>query len=191
MDFAKFSKKISDFTVNRIIEIFGLIIALIGFFILLSLTTYSPADPNLVFSSETEVKNLFGFYGSFTSDLLFQAFGLISFLFCLTLILNGFKIIKDKKFDFLIKNFFFSIIYIIFGSIIFSIFYDHSYFLVINGNGGFVGNYFKDYILNFENFINSTVLFIALFLIFIIFFLASINLNIRSILNFFNFINSF
>ena len=77
--------KITSFFTKRIIEFIGLLIVILSFFILLSLSTYSPEDPNFIFSENTKIKNLFGFYGSVISDLILQSFGIISFLFCVTI----------------------------------------------------------------------------------------------------------
>ncbi len=188
MDLSEFSKKISHFAINRIIEIIGLLIVALSFFLFLSLVTYSPNDPNLIFPEQTEIKNLFGFYGSFISDLFLQSFGLIAFLFTITLFLNGILVIKNKQISFIIKNLFFSIIYIISGCIFFSIFYEHSYSLVINGNGGFIGSYLKDLISIIEEVINKKIIFISFIAVTIIFFLISINYRISSSLIFFKYI---
>ena len=186
MNLSEFSKKISNFTVNRIIEVLGLLIITISLFLFFSLLSYSPNDPNLVFSSETEIKNLFGFYGSFASDLFFQSFGIISFLFCVTIFLNGILVIKNKKLNFIIKNLFFSIIYIIIGCLFFSLFYEHSYSLVINGNGGFIGNYLKDVLTIFIESYKEKIIFPFLLIFIILFFLLSINFKIKSLLTFLN-----
>ena len=77
--------KISSFFVKRIIEIIGLLIVILSFFLLLSLSTYTPEDPNFIFSENIKIQNIFGFYGSVISDLFLQAFGIISFLFCVTI----------------------------------------------------------------------------------------------------------
>ena len=78
--------KIIDLFKKRIIEIVGLLIVTLSVFLLLSLSTYNPEDPNFIFSGNTEIHNLFGFYGSFVSDLFLQSVGIVSFLFCLTII---------------------------------------------------------------------------------------------------------
>ena len=77
--------KITIFLKKRVIEIIGLLIILLSFFLLLSISTHTPEDPNFIFSENTEVKNLFGFYGSFISDIILQAFGIVSFLLCINL----------------------------------------------------------------------------------------------------------
>ena len=80
--------KISSFFKKRIIETVGLLIILLSFFLLLSLLTYYPEDQ--YFSSQENIKihNLLGSYGSFISDLILQSFGIISFLFCITVKLD-------------------------------------------------------------------------------------------------------
>jgi len=96
MQSANYSK-ISSFFYKRIIEIIGLLIVLLSFFLLLSLLSYYPEDQ--YFSSQENIKihNLLGSYGSFISDLILQSFGIISFFFCVTVFFSGIFIIKDKK----------------------------------------------------------------------------------------------
>ena len=115
MKLSEVSKKISSFIINRIIEILGLIIILIGIFLFLSLITHAPDDPNFIFPDNTNIKNLFGFYGSFISDLFLQSFGLISFLLGITFIFTGIVIIKNKKLNYILRNILYSIFYIVFG----------------------------------------------------------------------------
>ena len=67
---------------------------------------------NFTEDNSIDIENLFGFYGSFTSDIFFQSFGLISFLFCISIFFNGISIIKNKNFSNLLRNFFYSIVYI-------------------------------------------------------------------------------
>ena len=58
--------KILIFFNKRIIEIIGLLTVLLSIFLLLSLSTYTPEDPNFIFSEKTKIQNLFGFFGSVT-----------------------------------------------------------------------------------------------------------------------------
>ena len=136
---------ILEFSTNRFIEIIGFIIASLSLPLFLSLATYSPEDPNFIFSGSAKVSNLLGIKGSYLSDLLFQSFGLISFLIPFSLLFSGIFIIKNKNFYLIIDNFFFIIIYVLFGSVFFSTYYDNSFWLTINGNGGFVGRYSVSY----------------------------------------------
>ena len=66
------ANNVINFTVNRIIEIFGATILMAGVLLLASLITFSPEDPNFIFPNDTEIKNILGFRGSFTADIFFQ-----------------------------------------------------------------------------------------------------------------------
>ena len=80
-------KKINNFIKNRLIELSGFLLILISIFLLASIVSYSPSDPNFIYAPEnTEIKNIGGFYGSVVSDFLLQSIGLISIL----LVLNFF-----------------------------------------------------------------------------------------------------
>jgi S-DNA-T family DNA segregation ATPase FtsK/SpoIIIE len=172
-----------EFTIKRLIEIFGLSILLIGVFLLVALTSYSPEDPNFIFPDNTEIKNLLGFQGSFISDLFLQSIGFISYLIPLTLIFTGINIFKSKSFFLIIENIFFIIIYSFFGSLFLSFFYQDAFALYINGNGGFVGNYLNQTFLNNIIILNVDVSYYFLILLITLLFFKSINFNIKKILN--------
>ena len=96
MNFKKIANSISIFLLKRLMEVIGATISLIGIFLFVSLITYSPSDPNFIFPQNTEIKNLMGFQGSYTSDLFLQTLGYISYLVSLTFFFIGFNIIKKK-----------------------------------------------------------------------------------------------
>ena len=184
MKIRNFYTKTKEFLIRKVAELLGLIIVLFGFFILISIFTYSPEDPNFILNNEAEVQNLLGLRGSIISDFLFQSVGLISYLIPFTLFFSGLYAFSQKKQIILIDNLFFCILYIIFGSLFFSNFYNQSFFLTINGNGGFVGLFFKNSFLNSIIIINKTVSYYSLILITIILFLASINFRLAKVLKF-------
>ena len=64
MNIKKTANLFINFAIKRLAEIFGLIFS-IGFLLLLTLITYSPEDPNFIFPDNTEIKNIFGFKGSY------------------------------------------------------------------------------------------------------------------------------
>ena len=65
--------KVNDFLKIRLIELSGFLMIIFSLFVLLSITTYTPSDPNFIYTPEnTEIKNFGGFYGSVTSDFLLQ-----------------------------------------------------------------------------------------------------------------------
>jgi len=174
MEIKKLANDAINFSINRVIEIFGIGIAVIGLLLLFSLISYSPNDPNFIFPENTQIKNLLGFRGSFTADLLFQSFGLISLLIPFTLILAGTNIILSKQIFLIIESFFYTILYLIFGSLFFSFFYLNAFKLYINGNGGFVGKYLESTFLNSLISINPQIFYYILILIILTLFLISI-----------------
>ena len=89
--------KINIFVKNRLIEALGTLLMFFSIFLLASIVTYSPSDPNFIYSPENvDIKNIAGFYGSLTSDFLLQSLGLISIF----LVINFFLTLK--WFNFLI-----------------------------------------------------------------------------------------
>ena len=141
MNIKKTANLLINFILNRVAEIFGIIVFISGILLLLALFTYSPEDPNFIFPDNTEIKNILGFQGSFISDLFFQSIGLISYLFSLTLVISGINIFISKEFFLIIENIFFSILYLLFGSLFFAHYYSDAFTLYINGNGGFIGSF--------------------------------------------------
>ena len=180
MDIKNIANSIINFVIKRLIEISGILISILGALLLISLFSYSPEDPNFIFPENTEIKNLLGFKGSYTSDLFFQSVGLIAFLIPLTFILTGINIFKRKEIFLLIENLFFVIIYTFFGSLFFSYFYIEAFALHINGNGGFVGQYLNGTFLNKFINLNENISYYFLIVLILIFFLISINFNLKS-----------
>ena len=91
----------------------------------------------------------------------------------------------SKRHIILIDNIFFIILYIFSGSLFFSLFYDDSFYLTINGNSGFVGSYIKDSYLVSKLNINQNITYYILSLFTFIIFLRSINFSIFKIFNLF------
>jgi len=180
MDIKKIAKNSLNFTLNRLIEIFGILVSIAGILIFLALFTYSAEDPNFIFPDNTEIKNLLGFQGSFTSDLLFQSFGLAAYLLPITFFFTGINILLKKDFFLIIENFFYSILYLVFAVLFLNHFYKEAYTLYINGNGGFVGIYLDQTFLNTLININENIFYYVLLIFVIFFFLASINFNPRT-----------
>jgi len=185
MNIKKTANLLLNFAFKRLAEIFGILISITGVMLFFSLITYSPNDPNFIFPDNTKIENLMGFRGSFVSDLFFQSVGLIAYLIPFTLIFTGINILKTKDFFLFIENNFFTILYLIFGTLFFAYYYSDTYALYINGNSGFVGEYLNNTFLNSLILINDDIFFYILILIIIIFFLSSINFNPKNLLTFF------
>jgi DNA segregation ATPase FtsK/SpoIIIE, S-DNA-T family len=193
MNIKKIANLLLNFTVKRLVEVFGIIIFVIGTLLLLALITYSPEDPNFIFPENTKIKNLLGFQGSYISDLFFQSVGLIAYLISLTFIITGLNTFRIKEFFLIIVNLFFAVTYNISGTIFLSHFYSEGFSLYINGNGGFVGNYLDKTFLNSLIQINENLSYYFLILLTLFLFLISINFSlinfytsIKKILNLFS-----
>ena len=178
MEFKKLANNTINFGINRIIETAGIAFVIIGILLLVSLATFSPDDPNFIFPDNTEIKNLLGFNGSYTADLFFQTFGLISLLIPFTLIFSGINIVLNKKIFLIFESIFYSVLYSSFGSLFFSFFYPTAFNLYINGNGGFIGKYLETTFLTSLININSQISYYFLILIILILFLISIHFKI-------------
>ena len=177
MNIKKTASIFMNFAIKRLAEIFGLIIFVLGVLLFFALFTYSPEDPNFIFPQNTEIKNILGFYGSFISDLFFQSIGLVAYLISITLIFTGINIFRIKEFFLIIENIFFTVIYSLFGSLFLSHFYINTFTFYINGNGGFVGNYFNQSFLGDILKINKTASFYLLLVFILLIFLVSINFH--------------
>ena len=177
MEIKKIAILLIDFATKRLAEISGLVLFFLGIFLFIALFTYSPDDPNFIFPDNTEIKNFFGFRGSFVSDLLFQSIGLTAYLISLTVIITGINLLKSKEFIILIENIFFAILYCIFGTLFLTYFYSDAFTLYINGNGGFVGNFLNQSFLNKILFMNSQFSYYILIILILLLFLKSINFN--------------
>ena len=97
MEIKKIAKNSFNFAINRLIEIAGILVSIVGILIFLALFTFSADDPNFIFPDNMEIKNLLGFQGSYTSDLLFQTFGLIAYLIPITFLFTGINIFLRFK----------------------------------------------------------------------------------------------
>ena len=191
MNIKKTANLLINFTIKRISEIIGIIIFASGILLITALFTYSPEDPNFIFPDNTEIKNILGFQGSFISDLFFQSIGLIAYLFPFTLLFSGINIFLTKDIFLIIENIFFSILYILFGSLFFTYFYSNAFTLYINGNGGFIGSYLDKSFFNFLIQLNETASYYILIFIIIFFFLVSIKFDLKNFYNFIKKINKF
>ena len=189
MEIKKIISNIGNFIIKRLIELFGFILSLLGILLFAALLTYSPQDPNFVFSNNNEINNILGFKGSVISDFFLQSIGLISFLVSLTIFFTGINIIVTKKTLIVLENIFFTVIYSIFGTLFLTFFYNNSFWLSVNGNGGFFGKFI------FNSFFKSLIIFdekisyYLLIIVVLVLFLISINFSLKFLKKIFNFKN--
>ena len=143
-----FLNSVTNFLKKRTFELLGLILILTGIALAISFATYAPEDPSLIYGdSDIKIKNFFGIYGSSIADFLLQSFGIISFLILVTMISWGINLFLKKEIRKILFKLFCVVLYIISGCIFIYITFNNSFWLVDNGNSGFVGKIFYNYFL--------------------------------------------
>jgi len=179
---------INNFIKKRLIESLGVSLIFIGILLLAIIVSYSPSDPNFIYNPENaEIKNIGGFYGSVVADFLLQSLGLISILLVINFLSWGFKLINQKIISSFPAKIFFTITYLIFGATIFNIYYNNSFWLIDNGNGGFVGKAVKDNIYYFTPLIENQYVVYCLILLTIISFVLSVSIKLNEVIKIFFF----
>ncbi len=177
-----FLNSLTNFLKKRTFEFVGLLLISLGIALTISFATYSPADPSLVYGQTgSNINNFFGIYGSRVSDFLLQSFGLISFLILATLISWGLKLVISKELKNIIFKIFFITLYLVCGCTFLHMTFNNSFWLIDNGNSGFVGeliyNFLYKHIPVVENQYTSFVLIIFT----IVFFILGSDINLRKI----------
>jgi len=188
MIFKNYINKIGDFFIKRLAELFGILLIITSILLFISLISYSPEDPNFIFQENREIKNFLGFRGSFIADIFFQSIGIISLLIPFSLLFTGISITINKKLTIIIENIFFIILYTVVATFFFGIFHKETYWLIINGNNGFIGDLMSETIIADFLKINKTLSYYFLTFFILLFFLLSSNFKISLILNLFSLI---
>ena len=182
-----FLNSLTNFLKKRTIELVGLLLVFISIALSISFITYSPSDPSFIYGKQDlEINNFFGIYGSLISDFLLQSFGLISFLFLITLLSWGFRLITEKNLQKIIFKVFFLVLYLIFGCTFLYTSYDNSFWLIDNGNSGFTGELIYNFLNNFVPQIQHQFFSYALLFLTAVFFVFATEINFLNLLkNFF------
>ena len=165
------------FIFNRLIEIFAIGLFLLAILLSLAVMTYTPDDPNFIFSEGQKVKNLLGINGSIISDFFFQSVGLISYFIPITIIFSAINIFFKKTPSIIVNNIFLVVCYSLIGSFFLSVFLTSPYFLYINGNGGFVGNFLNESVFLKLEFLNNKITYYFSLITFLLLFVLSLNPN--------------
>ena len=173
-------KNITEFLKKRTIELIGITLIFTALLLIISFISYSPSDPTLVYGDEQVViANFLGIYGVLVADFLLQSFGLTAFLFLITITIWGISLIIKKEIKKILFKFFYIILYLIFSCAFVYLTFNNSFWLIDNGNSGFVGQIFYDWISIFlPNLNNEYFVFIFIVLSLFFFILAS-NINIK------------
>ena len=173
-------KNITEFLKKRTIELVGLVLISLALLLSVSFFSYSPSDPTFIYGDvNVVINNLLGIYGGLIADFLLQSFGLTAFLILITITIWGISLIVKKKIKKIQFKFFFLILYSIFISIFVYTTFNNSFWLIDNGNSGFVGQILYDWLSNFvPNLKHEYFIFVFITLGTVFFILAS-NINIK------------
>jgi DNA segregation ATPase FtsK/SpoIIIE, S-DNA-T family len=178
-----FLNSVTNFIKKRTFEFIGLILILTSIGLTIAFTTYSPEDPSFVYGDmDFQIKNFFGIYGSSIADLLLQSFGLVSFLILANFLFWGINLINKKEIKKIILKLFLVVLYLILGTIFVYITFNNSFWLIDNGNSGFVGKIGYEFLSTWFPYTENRYSTYGLLLFTLIFFIFSADLNIKKII---------
>ena len=175
-----FLDSVTNFLKKRTFELLGLILVLSSVALVIAFTTYSPEDPSFIYGDKNfEIQNFFGIYGSSIADFLLQSFGLASFLLIFNFLFWGLNLIIKKELKRIILKLFLVISYLVLGTVFIYLSFNNSFWLIDNGNSGFVGEITYNFLYSWVPWIDSTYSIYLLLFFTIIFFTLSADLNLR------------
>ena len=178
-----FLNSVTNFLKKRTFEFIGLILISTSVGLAIAFTTYSPEDPSFIYGDrDFEIKNFFGIYGSSIADFLLQSFGLVSFLILANFLFWGINLIIQKEVKKIILKLFLVVSYLILGTIFIYITFNNSFWLIDNGNSGFVGKIGYEFLRTWFPYIDNTYSGYGLLLLTLIFFIYSADLNIKKVI---------
>ena len=167
-------KNITDFLKKRSIELVGLTLISTALLLAISFFSYSPNDPTIIYGDiNVTINNLLGVYGGLVADFLLQSFGLAAFLILITLIAWGFSLLVKKEIKKIQFKVFYLILCLIFSCIYIYIIFNNSFWLIDNGNSGFVGQILYNWISNFLPNLNNQYFVFIFFILSLFFFYFS------------------
>ncbi len=177
-----FLDSVTNFLKKRTFELLGLILILSSVALAIAFTTYSPEDPSFIYGDGSfEIQNFFGIYGSGIADFLLQSFGLASFLLLLNFLFWGLDLIIKKELRRIILKLFLVVAYLTVGTVFIYLTFNNSFWLIDNGNSGFVGKITYNFINTWAPWINNTYSIYGLLLLTIIFFSFSADINYKKV----------
>ena len=150
----------------------------------IAFSTYSPEDPSFIYGDKNfEINNFFGIFGSSIADFLLQSFGLVSFLLLLNFLFWGLDLIIKKRLKRFILKLFLVVAYLIVGTVFIYLTFDNSFWLIDNGNSGFVGKITYNFVYTWAPWLGNKYSIYGLLLLTFIFFSVSADINYKKILN--------
>tara|TARA_B100001540_G_scaffold72050_2_gene65017 strand:+ start:135 stop:2189 length:2055 start_codon:yes stop_codon:yes gene_type:complete len=182
----KLDKNIYNNTINffkkRFIELFGLILISVFFLFSYSLFSYSPENSTLIYKIESpETGIILKKYLNNIADLFLQSFGLVSFLISVSILSWGINLIVKKKINNFLSKAFYTVLYINIGCLFVYLTNNNSFWLIDNGNSGFIGEQSFILLNKFTPLIEKN--FVKVFLLFltVVFFILASDINVKSL----------
>ena len=170
----------TNFLKKRTIELIGLSLIFSALLLAVSFFSYSPSDPTIVYGIKPDnIKNLLGIYGGIISDFLLQSFGLTSFLILITLMSWGSSLIIKKEIKKIKYKILYLFLYIIFSCLFIYTTYNNSFWLIDNGNSGFVGQILFNKIITFFPLAKHDYIFFVFLVFAVIFFILASGINFK------------
>jgi len=181
-----FFNSVTNFLKKRTFELLGLILILTSVALTIAFTSYSPNDPSFIYGDRNfEIQNLLGIYGSSIADFLLQSFGLTSFLLLLNFLFWGLELIIKKELRRIILKLFLVVCYLILGTVFIYLTFNNSFWLIDNGNSGFVGEITYNFLYNWAPWIESIYSVYSLLLITLVLFLFSADISLIGLISWF------
>ena len=141
------SAKLQTVINNRLREFFSLIIAGIGLVFLFALLSYNFDDPSFRNATGLGPKNMIGFLGSYSSDILFTSLGLASFCLPIVFLSWSYRILIKGRVNFLFRRAIFLPVTLFIGALFFSTNESPNFWNFANGLGGITGDTCLEYLL--------------------------------------------
>ena len=172
-----------DFFKKRFIELFGLL--LISFFLLFcySLINYSPEKSTLIYKPNQVITvDVATNYLNHFADFFLQSFGLISFLIAVSILSWGINLLINKRIQNFLSKLFYTVIYINLGCLFVYLTNNNSFWLIDNGNSGFLGA--KSFLLinKFYPALENNFSKVIILLLSVIFFILGSGISVKKIL---------
>ena len=141
------SAKLQTVINNRLREFFSFIIAGIGLVFLFALLSYNFDDPSFRNATGLVPKNMIGFLGSYSSDILFTSLGLASFCLPIVFLSWSYRILIKGRVNFLFRRAIFLPVTLFIGALFFSTNESPNFWNFANGLGGITGDTCLEYLL--------------------------------------------
>lgn len=148
-------------------EIIGILLFFLVIFILISLLSYSPADPSINNAKSTgEIHNLFGIFGAHLAGILIGLFGLGAFWIPVLFLLSSIQVFGDRSGRAIATALCGGILLIITTGSLFAFKQDH--YLIFGSKfsaGGIIGIPFKTFLVTYSNHTGAAIILILIWLI--------------------------